>query len=156
MRGPSTNWHLYKIENLVLWARSVPPVAGLPVKDCKPLWNTGVLEYWSVGKSESQNFKLNWFFHYSITPLLHHSNRLPQGGKTIEATSGGSPKPDSLLVSLGSCLGETETRRRGKKNGLLRYSYCLIREAPVVFTQHGSCLKVKVTPRRRASVSLGS
>ena len=88
--------------------------------------------------------------------FLHHSNRLPLGGKTIEATSGGSPKPDSLLVSLESSWGETETRRRGKKNGLLRYSYCLIREAPVVFTQHGSCLKVKVTPRRRASVSLGS
>jgi hypothetical protein len=28
-----------------------------------------------------------------ITPLLHHSSKLPQGGKTIEATSGGGPKP---------------------------------------------------------------
>jgi hypothetical protein len=33
----------------------------------------GVLEYWSVGKSESPNFNLNESFHYSITPLLHHA-----------------------------------------------------------------------------------
>jgi hypothetical protein len=26
------NRAIFKIENLVLWARSVPPVAGLPVK----------------------------------------------------------------------------------------------------------------------------
>jgi hypothetical protein len=31
---------------------------------------------------------LNWSFHYSITPPLHHSSRLPQGGKRMEAPSG--------------------------------------------------------------------
>jgi len=60
------------------------------------------LECW---KNESPNFNLNESFHYSITPPLHHSSRLPQGGKTIEAPSGGSPKqgpldPDSLLMRL--------------------------------------------------------
>ena len=48
----------------------------------------GVLEYWSVGKSESPNFNLNESFHYSTTPLLHHSSILPQGGKSIEAPQG--------------------------------------------------------------------
>ena len=61
-----------------------------------------MLEYWSVGKSEIPNFNLNWSFHYSITPPLHHSSRLPQGGKSMEAPSRGSAKPgplgpDSLL-----------------------------------------------------------
>jgi hypothetical protein len=41
----------------------------------------GVLEYWSVGKSKSPNFNLNESFHYSITPPLHHSSRLPIKGK---------------------------------------------------------------------------
>ena len=36
----------------------------------------GVLEYWSVGKSESPNFKVSWFFsllHYSTTPSLQQT-----------------------------------------------------------------------------------
>jgi hypothetical protein len=36
----------------------------------------GVLEYWSVGKSESPNFKLNWSFsllHYSTTASLQQT-----------------------------------------------------------------------------------
>ena len=65
-------------------------------------WSTGVLECWQKQKPE---FSLNCFFHYSITPPLHYSSRLPQGGKIIEAPSGGSPKPfllgpDSLLTYL--------------------------------------------------------
>ena len=48
----------------------------------------GVLEYWSVGKSKSPYFNLNLSFHYSITPQLHHSSRLPQGGKSMEVPSG--------------------------------------------------------------------
>ena len=59
-----------------------------------------VLEYWSIGKSERPNFNLNESFHYSTTPPLHHSSRLPQGEKTIEAPSGGSPKPGPLARIL--------------------------------------------------------
>jgi hypothetical protein len=73
---------------------------ALPVKIASCL---GVLEYWSVGKSESPNFNLNESFHYSITPPLHHSSRLPQGGKTIETPSGGSPKPGSLGLDSLLC-----------------------------------------------------
>jgi hypothetical protein len=76
----------FKIANLVLGARS--EFNGFAGKDFELLWSTVVLEYWSVGKSKSPNFNLNWFFHYSITPPLHHSSRLPKGGKTIEAPSG--------------------------------------------------------------------
>jgi len=32
----------------------------------------GVLEYWSVGKSESPNVNLNESFHCSITPAYCH------------------------------------------------------------------------------------
>ncbi len=92
--------NLFNIENLVLRSRS--EFSGFAGKDRALFWSTGVLEYWSVGKSESPNFNLNESFHYSITPPLHHSSRLPQGGKTLEAPSGGNPKPglsgqDSLL-----------------------------------------------------------
>jgi hypothetical protein len=70
-------------------------------------WSIGVLECWQKRKPECS---LNWSFHYSITPPLHHSSRLPQGGKSMEAPSGGSAKPgplgpDSLLTlfRLGVC-----------------------------------------------------
>jgi hypothetical protein len=43
---------------------------GLAGKDCELSWSTGVLEYWSVGKSESPNLIGIASF---ITPLLHHS-----------------------------------------------------------------------------------
>ena len=76
----------FNIENLVLGARS--EFNGFAGTSGDLFWSTGVLEYWSVGKSEGQNFNLNWFFHYSITPPLHHSSRLPQGGKTIKAPRG--------------------------------------------------------------------
>ena len=45
----------------------------------------GVLEYWSIEKSWSSNFNLN--NHYSITPPLHYSSRLPRVVKMIEASS---------------------------------------------------------------------
>ena len=67
------------MRNLVLNARS--EISGFVGKDGELFWSTGVLEYWSVGKSEGQNFDLNWFFHYSITPPLHYSSGLPQEGK---------------------------------------------------------------------------
>jgi hypothetical protein len=64
---------LFKIENLVFRARSeFDDFAG---KDCEVFWGTGVLEYWSVGKSESPNFRLNGSFHYSITPPLQQTCR---------------------------------------------------------------------------------
>ena len=85
---------LFNIENLILRARV--EFNGFAGKDCELFWSTGILEYWSLGKSKSPNFNLNWFFHYSITPPHHYSRRLPQGGKTIEVPSGGSPKPGPL------------------------------------------------------------
>jgi hypothetical protein len=53
-------------------------------------WSIGVLECWQKQKPE---FNLNWFLQYSITPPLHHSSGLAQGGKSMEAPSGGSSKP---------------------------------------------------------------
>ncbi len=62
---------LFNRANLVLKARS--EFNDFEYKDCELFWSTGVLEYWSVGKSESPNFTLNWSFHYSITPPLQQS-----------------------------------------------------------------------------------
>jgi hypothetical protein len=42
---------LFNIENLVLRARSA--LHGSAVNDCELSWSTGVLEHWSVGKSEA-------------------------------------------------------------------------------------------------------
>jgi hypothetical protein len=42
---------LFNIENLVLGAGSVPPVAALPVKIATCF---GVLKYWSVGKTKAR------------------------------------------------------------------------------------------------------
>ena len=74
-----------------------------------PIQVRAVLEYWSIGvlaKTKAHN-KLNWSFHYSITPPLHHSSRLPQGGKSMGGPSGGSAKPGPLgpdyLLLLSSC-----------------------------------------------------
>ena len=58
----------------------------------------GVLEYWSVGKSESPNFNLNWSFHYSITPADCRMR-----GKSIESPSGGNPKLKPLARILYIC-----------------------------------------------------
>jgi hypothetical protein len=46
---------------------------GFAGKDFELLWSIGVLEYWSVGKSESPNFNLNESFHYSIIPSLQQT-----------------------------------------------------------------------------------
>jgi hypothetical protein len=49
---------------------------GFTRQDCKLFWSIGVLEYWSVGKSESPNFEVNWSFsllHYSTTPSLQQT-----------------------------------------------------------------------------------
>ena len=70
------------MQNLVLNAGS----------DGELFWSIEVLEYWSAGKSEGQNFNLNWFFHYSITPPLHHSRRLPQKGKEYSSPLKRLPK----------------------------------------------------------------
>ena len=48
----------------------------------------GVLGYWSVGKRQSPKLKLNESFHYSITPSLHYSSRLPLEKKTVEIPAG--------------------------------------------------------------------
>ena len=55
-----------------------------------------VIEYWNL------RFVCNLVLGICCFAMIHHSSRLPQGGKTIEAPSGGSPKPgplgpDSLL-----------------------------------------------------------
>jgi hypothetical protein len=70
----------------------------LQVRTILKYWSFGVLECWQKRKPE---FSLHYFFHYSITPPRHHSSRLPQGGKTMEAPSGGSAKPGLPRRSLG-------------------------------------------------------
>jgi len=57
---------------------------------------SGVLEYWSVGESDSPNISLNEFSHCSITPPLHHSRRPSQGGKSTEAPSEVIPEPGRI------------------------------------------------------------
>jgi hypothetical protein len=49
-------FYLYR-ENLVLRPRSV--LSGFAGKDFNFYWSTGVLEYWSVGTSESPTINLN-------------------------------------------------------------------------------------------------
>ena len=98
---------LFNLENLVLGARSEFNGFAGPGAS-----SFGVLEYWSVGKNESPN----WSFYYPITPPLHHSSRLEQGGKSMGAPSGGSPKPgplgpDSLLLTLASFSEEKKMCR---------------------------------------------
>ena len=76
---------------------------GCAGKDCELFWSTGVLEYWSVGKSQSPNFNLKKtlsLLHYSTTPLLQETSA---SRKDLIAPSGGSSKPgppgqDSLLT----------------------------------------------------------
>jgi hypothetical protein len=64
--------------NLVLWTKSdLDDFAG---KADEWIWSTGVLEFWSVGKSQSQNFNMN--NDYSITPPLNYSSGLPNEGMT--------------------------------------------------------------------------
>jgi hypothetical protein len=59
------------IETLALRARS--EFNGFAGKDRELFWSTGVLEHWSVGKSESPNFNLDWSFHYSTTPSIQQT-----------------------------------------------------------------------------------
>jgi len=63
-----------------------PEFNGFTSKDRELFWSTRVLEYWSVGKSESQEFQLGL-----VLSLLHYSSRLQQEGKTIEVPPGVSP-----------------------------------------------------------------
>ena len=79
-------------------------VLPVQVRAVLEYWSIGVLECWQKRKAE---FSLHCSFHYSITPPLHHSSRLPQGGKSMGGPSGGSAKPgplgpDSLLL-LSNC-----------------------------------------------------
>ncbi|GEM_PF-3017428 len=60
------------MNNLTAEARS--EFNGFAGKDCELFWSIGVLENWSVAKTEKANFKLNSSFHYSITPPLHEIN----------------------------------------------------------------------------------
>ena len=78
------------LANLVLRAGS--GFNGFGGKDCELFWSTG--RFWAF-KSEICILK-------SKITGLHHSSRLPQEGKTIEAPSGDGTKPthlgpDSLL-----------------------------------------------------------
>ena len=83
---------------------------GFAGKDCELFWSTGVLEYWSVGKSESPHFNLNWFFsllHYSTTPSLQQT---AASGKEYRGPLRGSPK----LGPWGRILYYTSLFRREK------------------------------------------
>jgi hypothetical protein len=76
-----------------------PARGGITGKDGLLFWSKGVLECWSVGKSQSPNFNLN-----KSLSSLHYSNRLTHQGKTLKTPSGGSSKPgpsglDSLLLT---------------------------------------------------------
>jgi hypothetical protein len=86
------------IENLVFSPKSNHN--GFAGKDSKLVWSTGVLECWSVGRSQNPNFNLN-----KSLALLHHSSMLPHEGKAIETYSGGGSEPDTqgpdcLLIFL--------------------------------------------------------
>jgi hypothetical protein len=74
---------LFKIANLVF--RVMLEFHGFAGTGASSL---GVLEYWSVGKSESPNLTCIGPF---ITPPLHHSSRLPQGGKSVGPAQGALP-----------------------------------------------------------------
>jgi hypothetical protein len=79
---------LFNRANLVLGARS--KLNGFAGKDCELFWSTGVLEYWSVGKSENPNLNLNESFHYSISPADAAK------GKAHLIPLRGQPKADSF------------------------------------------------------------
>jgi hypothetical protein len=90
------------MRDLILKTRS--DFNGFSNNDGELIWSTGVLEYWSVGKSQSSIFNLSRFFQYSITPALHHSSRLPLEGKTHSNFLRGEFKARSLgprFLSLG-------------------------------------------------------
>jgi hypothetical protein len=59
----------------------------------------GVLEYWSVGKSESPNFNLNWSFHYSITPPLQQT--AARGERALKPPQGATQSQGLPRRSLG-------------------------------------------------------
>ena len=84
MSNASINLNV-SIETLVLWARS--SFDGLASKDGRGFWSIGVLEYWSVGKRETQ-IQLEF-----VLALLHYSRILPHEKETIETPSGGGSKP---------------------------------------------------------------
>jgi hypothetical protein len=65
---------MYNMGNLDLGAR--PEFNGFAGKDWELFWSDGVLEYWSVDKSESQEFQLGLvlsLLHYSTTPSLQQT-----------------------------------------------------------------------------------
>ena len=82
---------LFNIENPVMSTTSV--FNNFAGNDCELFWSTGVLECWKKQKPE---FILSESFHYSITPSLHHSSRLPQEGKDHSKPLRGHPKPSSF------------------------------------------------------------
>ncbi len=84
------------IENLILWARS--NLNGFAGKDSELFWSTGVLEYWSGGKSQIPRFNLNESFHHSITPLLQQTTA---SRKDSRSTLWGQPKAGSSLWARG-------------------------------------------------------
>ncbi len=83
----------YSPGNLVLWTRS--ELNGFAGKDNKLFWSTGILEYWSVGKSLNPNFSLNMSLsslHYSITPLFQ---QIPASSKDSKSPLWGQLKAGS-------------------------------------------------------------
>ena len=77
----------YLVKNLALLARS--SFNCVVSRNVQRFWSTGVLECWE--KPEPQDSILK-FLHYSITPPLHYSSRLPCTGKTVRAHYGGGSK----------------------------------------------------------------
>jgi hypothetical protein len=44
---------------------------GIDIKRERMTWNSGVMEYWSIGKEKR---KILFYFIISTTPSLHHFN----------------------------------------------------------------------------------
>jgi len=61
---------------------------ALPLKIVSYL---GVLEYWSVEVLEKAKAAISTLsiYHYSITPLLHYSSKVPDEEETLKAKSPG-------------------------------------------------------------------
>jgi hypothetical protein len=94
----------FALQKLVLMARL--ELNGFAGKDSELFWSTGVLEYWSVGKSYNPNFNLNKslsLLHCSTTPLLQQpfarrrDPKSPLWGQLKARSSG--PRAFTLVLS---------------------------------------------------------
>ena len=120
---------LSNMENLILRTRSeFNNSVGI---ECELCWSTGVLECWQKRKPK---FYLNWSSHYSITPPLHHSCRLPQGGKSMGAPSEASGKPgplgpDFLFLFFSNSLPPAQQPTEHTKSKIMNFCESSLLEA---------------------------